>query len=156
MPHTLYICIGVNLLEHCSRNPRFLDPYSLLELDVPVWNSGLTNDHVSQIERIQKMCLAIIRGDKYTSYEEALMTTGIKRLSDRRKQICLKFVTKNIESESSMFQRVSKSYDTRSDRTMVKEVQCRTKSYFDSSIPYLARLFNENLKTFKKLKNDSF
>ena len=64
---------------------------SLAEFAVPVWNSSLTGDDIVNLERIQKTALHIILGQEYKSYSSALKTTGLEKLSERRKKICLKF-----------------------------------------------------------------
>ena len=54
---------------------------SILEFAVPVWNSSLTGEHVSQLERIQKTALHVIIGDGYKSYSQALKKSGLVKLS---------------------------------------------------------------------------
>ena len=122
---------------------------SILELAVPVWHGALTNEQSNQIERVQKCSLAAILGTKYKSYEEALSSCNLKRLTVRRTDMCSKFIAKNMKSESPMLGTIQKSYETRSDRNLVQEFQCRTTSFFDSSLPFLARLHNSNMKNKK-------
>ena len=131
---------------------QLLDAYkkevrSLLELAVPVWNSGLTIEQIDQLERVQKLALSAILGEKYESYEKALDKTKLERLSERRKKICIKFIKKNMKSERPLFQVINKSHLTRSNPNLVQEIQCRTNAYFDSSKPYLARLMNSQIKS---------
>ena len=45
----------------------------------PVWNSGLTQQEERGLERIQRTALAIIRGEKHATYQEALDYFGIKK-----------------------------------------------------------------------------
>ena len=118
---------------------------SLLELAVPVWHSGITLEQSVQIERVQKSALSVILGQKYLSYENAIEMTGIQRLSIRREKICIKFVKKNIKSEKPLLNVNPKNYNTRSNPNLVEEFQCRTTAFFNSSLPYLARLFNRNI-----------
>ena len=130
---------------------KLIDAYtkevrSILELAVPVWSSGLTLEQSVIIERVQKSSLSAILGSDYISYDNALKITKLERLSVRRKRICLKFVQKNVQSENSFFSLVSKNYQTRSDSKSVVEFQCQTKSFFESGLPSLARLYNKNLK----------
>ena len=118
---------------------------SILELAVPVWHSGLTTEHINRIERVQKASLVAILGTKYTSYESALAITKLEKLSARREIKCLRFITKNLKSERPFFQKSQKSYKTRSSENFVNEFYCRTQKFYDSSLPFLARLYNENL-----------
>ena len=117
---------------------------SLLELAVPVWHGGLTLSQSSQIERIQKSAAAAILGSKYISYEQALKSLNLKCLSERRTQICLKFINKNMKNQSPLLSKVHKNHNTRSDAQKVEEFWCRTQAFFDSSLPFLARLYNQN------------
>ena len=109
-------------------------------------DSGLTVEQTQKIERVQKLALAAILGSKYTNYNEVLQKLGLDSLSSRRMKICSKFITKNMQSAKPIFSRVKKTYDTRSPKNMVQEYQCRTKSMYDSSLPFLARIFNQNLQ----------
>ena len=122
---------------------------SLLELAVPVWNSNITLDQSVQIERLQKSALSIILGFKYQSYENALEITGLKRLSYRREQICSKFISKNMKSDKPLLSVTKKSHDTRSNPNLANEIQCRTQAFYNSSLPYLARLYNRRVLNIK-------
>ena len=158
--NTEYMCKKAKKKIYLLRNMKLsglsqselLDAYkkeirSLLELAVPVWNSGVTQEQSIKIERVQKASLAAILGPKYTSYEESLKLTKLDKLYERRQNICLKFVKKNVKSDHSFFETISKKYNTRSNPGAVKEYQCRTKSLYDSGLPYLARVYNASLKS---------
>ena len=119
---------------------------SILEMAVPVWHPGLTLEQSILIERVQKASLAAILGHKYNTYEDALKQTGLERLSIRRQQLCSKFINKNMKSDDPLLKLVTKVHSTRSNPNCVKEFKCRTKSMYDSSLPYLARLYNKNLQ----------
>ena len=119
----------------------------MLELAVPVWHSSISLEQQGQIERVQKSSLAAILGQSYISYENALKVTNLKRLSDRREDICLRFIKKNMESKNPFLKKIQKNYNTRSDINLVEEIQCRTHAFFMSSIPFLARKFNEYQKS---------
>ena len=67
---------------------------SVLEFGVPVWNSGLTREEISDIERVQKSFLHIVLGQKYLNYESALLLTYLETLQSRRKALCVKFAKK--------------------------------------------------------------
>ena len=41
---------------------------SILEMAVPVWHSGLTNQQTSDIESVQKVAMRIILQDQYDNY----------------------------------------------------------------------------------------
>ena len=81
------------------------------------------------------------KAQNYSSYDEALKTANIEKLSDRRERNCIKFINKNVKSDISLLKIVNKTYNTRSNPGCVHEYQCRTKSFFDSGMPYLERLY---------------
>ena len=119
---------------------------SLLELAVPVWHSGLTVEQSQTIERVQKLALSAILGPKYTNYSDVLDKLQLDSLSIRRTKICSNFIEKNMKSQRPILSRVKKSYNTRSPKNLAKEYQCRTKSLYDGSLPFLARIYNQNVK----------
>ena len=47
---------------------------SILEMAVPVWHSGLSNQQTADIESIQKVAMRIILQNKYTNYQLACET----------------------------------------------------------------------------------
>ena len=160
--NTKFICSKARKKIYLLRNMKksgltktqLIDAYkkeirSILELAVPVWGSGLTLDQSVKIERVQKSSLAAIFGEEYNSYEEALKMAKLERLSKRRNDISLRFIQKNMKSKFPLLEFQNKCYNTRSDKMAVKEFQCRTSSYFNSSLPYLARQYNANLKFTK-------
>ena len=57
------------------------------EQSVPIWNSGLTQIQISDLERIQKVSLKIILGDGYKSYDLACEHFKIETLSNRRLEL---------------------------------------------------------------------
>ena len=138
---------GLNQLELIDAYKKEIR--SLVELAVPVWNGALTIEQILQIERIQKSALAAIMGGHYTSYEDVLRKTNLEKLSDRRDAICLRFITKNMKSESPFLSLVKKTHDTRSDLNLVQEFQCKSQMYYTSSLPHLARLYNTYIKSKK-------
>ena len=128
--------------------PTMFDVYakevrSILEMAVPVWNSGLTKQQVTDIERLQKVAFRIMLGEKYISYQLACKKFSALTLEERRVKLCVKFARKNVNSENCMFTKLKKNVNTRQKTKMVKEYKCRTKRYQNSSLPYLAKLLNE-------------
>ena len=67
---------------------------SILEFACPVWNASLTGEDIVCLERVQKTVLHIILGDQYLSYNSALKTTGLAKLTDRRKKLSINFAKK--------------------------------------------------------------
>ena len=119
---------------------------SILELAVPVWHSGLTKQQSVDIERIQKISFRIILGQNYTNYAHACKTLSAQTLEERRTKLCLKFAKRNLTSENSFFTKLKPQIKTRSNSNIVKEYRCRTTRFRNSSLPYLARLLNQDKK----------
>ena len=51
---------------------------SILEFAVPSWHSAITAHESNCIERVQKMAIHIILGDRYRSYETTLGEVGLE------------------------------------------------------------------------------
>ena len=135
-------------------SPSFmLDVYikeirSVLEQAVPVWNGALTVNEVTTIERVQKTALYIILGNRYVSYEHALLLTDLNNLSERRKQLCINFAKKDIKKADSLFDKIENRGKNRSKKKSLKvrEYRCNSTRFWKSSLPYLSRLINNSLR----------
>ena len=117
---------------------------SILEFGVPVWHSGLTQKDTADIERVQKVAFQIILEDQYATYKMACVTLNTLTLYLRREQLCLTFAKKNRKSEKTFFTLDDNPINTRRKKKVVKEFKCRTSRYEKSSLPYLAKLLNNN------------
>ena len=118
---------------------------SVLEYCVPVWNGNLTETNSYKIEQVQKRVFKIILNQKYTTYEEACNKFNTCSLKERREALCLKFARKEVKKSHSMFTRFTPKFSSRSSTKMtVNEIFCCTEHYFNSGIPYLARLLNKH------------
>ena len=112
---------------------------SVLEMAVPAWSAGLTKTESNQIERVQRSAFAIILGDEYGSYSQALRALKMETLVVRREALCLKFAQKAFNSEKfKNWFVVSESPD---DDKFLFEVKTRTSRYRNSPLPYLTKLF---------------
>ena len=77
-----------------ATSEELLDVYQkqvrcIVEYASPVWTGGLTQDEVSQIERVQKAAFAIILGPGYKNYSEALLALDCDSLEERKISINL-------------------------------------------------------------------
>ena len=119
---------------------------SLLEYCSVVWHSTLTIEQNKNIESVQKLCLKIIMGSEYESYEEALKWSGLERLSERREKKCLKFGLKSLlhPVHSKMFPVNPKTslHGTRNKEHFTVN-WAKSESYRQSAIPYIQRMLNE-------------
>jgi hypothetical protein len=123
---------------------------SVLELAVPAWAEALTNSECNQIERVQKTAVAIILGDKYKTYKNALKVLDMSTLKVRRSELSLNFAKKAFKSQKfcSWFSVNENEYDkTRSLKNELNVVKTRTKKYKDSPIPHLTNILNTHLQS---------
>ena len=134
-----------NLKKFGAGRNELLDVYmkqcrSVLELAVPVWNAGLSNYEVKQLERVQKTAFSIILGKKYISYKQALFDLEMETLVVRRSKICLAFAKKSQKHEK--FRNWFAVGDLSSKEGFLP-VTFRTKRYKKSPLPYLTDLLNK-------------
>ena len=129
----------------------------LTEYAAPLWHSGLSETDRKKIETLQKKALGIIVGIKYIdnkryymvnneplSYENALNELGLNSLEQRREILTSKFALQTMKNEKhkNLFQ--EKEYHARNMRNKprVKELNCNTKRYYNSTVPYMSRILN--------------
>ena len=116
------------------------------------FHSSLTQDHIRDIERIQKTSLKIILAEKYVDYSSALEMCNLKPLFERREKKCLDFALRCVKhpKNSRIFplnpNLTNKSHGVRS-RELFKVNFSRTENYKNSAIPYCQRLLNQNFET---------
>ena len=117
---------------------------SIAEFAVPVWNSALTGLQVAKLERIQKTALHVILSEDYKSYSSALRITGMDKLSERRKLLCLKFARKSEKHPkfSKWFKPNLKKTVTRQTPPKYCKVFTLKKRFKKSPLSYLTSLLN--------------
>ena len=94
------------------------------------------------LEGILKTGLHIILQDEYHSFKHALHKTGLKSLSDRRKDLIFSFAKKSEKSEifSSWFKKQENKCKTRKKPNHIyKPVTCRTNRYARSALPVMTK-----------------
>ena len=121
---------------------------SVLEFAAPVWHSSLTGEDSAKLERIQKTVLSIILADQYRSYNSALRTTGVQKLSERRRKICLSFAKKSLKNKkfSNWFKVNTKETVTRQPQPKFCEIVRRTERFQKSPLSFLTELLNLHYK----------
>ena len=132
----------IDLVDVYSKQVR-----CVLELAVAVWSPGLTVGQAAQIERVQKSACAVILGEQ-VDYKNALSKLNLKSLSERRKDLCLKFGRKCLKNEKFKQWFVERPNDlsniqTRSNKSTFLPVNTRTNRFSKSPLPYLTSLLNE-------------
>jgi hypothetical protein len=115
----------------------------ILEFGAPVWNSNLTQDDVSSIERVQKSFLNIVLRHRYKNFESALGLVNLESLEQRRTQLCLSFAIKAMnhpKHQSWFVPNNPPGAETRSKKVKLKPPLCRLNRYAKSPIPYSTSL----------------
>ena len=111
------------------------------------FHSSLTKKQERAIERIQSTCLKVILGEKYLSYEDALLKTGLKTLKQRREEKCLSFSLKCIKHPQlkRLFPLNDNPHLLR-NKDKFKVNFAHTESYRKSAIPYCQQLLNKHMR----------
>ena len=119
---------------------------SILEFGVPVWNSGLTLEEITDIERVQKSFLHIVLGHQYQDYQSALEIAHLETLVQRRLKLCKKFAMKASRhpKHRKWFVKTEPGPNTRSDKQLYKSPICKLTRTRKGPIPYLTNLLNNN------------
>ena len=117
---------------------------SALEQSCQVWNSRLTEQNVTDLERVQKSALRIILNKQYVNYNDALEMINLETLEERRKYLCLKFAKKSLHGQKTqnMFPLKRKKQNTiKGEKFYVKNA--KTDRLKKSAIPYMQKLQNQ-------------
>ena len=117
---------------------------SVVEYSSVVWNSSITADECSCIERVQKTALRIILNEDYLDYASALQISGLETLKDRRTKLSLNFAKKCLKNERNkdLFPINIKNINTRPHEKFYV-TPARSERLAKSAIPYLQRLLNQ-------------
>ena len=112
---------------------------SVLEFNSCVWHFNLTDEDTEIIERVQKNALKIILKDQYISYANALHTTKLETLEERRLTLCKRFAVKCTKNPrlAEMF-----PLDTTRHSNKFKVMFARNSRLLHSAIPQMQRLLN--------------
>ena len=119
---------------------------SIMEYCSVVWHSTLTEQQSMDLERVQKLWLKVILGDRYTSYEGALEVCELESLTKRRESRCLKFVHSKLFPVSPPILTNTSSQN----REHFQVNWARTESYRISAVPHIKRKLNEYVKKRRK------
>ena len=122
---------------------------SILEQSATVWHSSLTEENISDLERVQKSAIKVILQEKYNGYQNGLAQLGLEDLKSRREQLCLDFAKKCTKNKklSHMFPINNKSHDMNTRREDFYKVQhANTGRLQKSPIIYMQKLLNDDLQ----------
>ena len=119
---------------------------SSLEYCGVAFHSSLSSQQAAALERCQAVCLKVILGESFVSYEAALEMTGTKKLSDRRQKRCQDFAKKCLKHPTN-----ARFFPLNPNLGIAHEVRnrekyavnfARTNAYKNSTIPYCQRMLN--------------
>ena len=128
------------------RNIYILFVRSQLEQSAVVWHSSLTEQNRNDLERVQKSALKVILGEKYQSYNKALIELNLETLEERRNTLCLRFAQKCLTNEKNqqMFPLSKKIHSMETRKSEEFEVQyAKTDRLKNSAKIYMQNLLNE-------------
>ena len=112
----------------------------------------LTEQNISDIERVQKIVCKVILDTRYQNYDQACQVLKTESLQSRRKSLALKFALKAVKSDQHQHlfkQRKSIYYKLRNLKSF--EVPfCHTERYKNSPVPYLTELLNDHYALTKE------
>ena len=119
---------------------------SVLEQTCVLWDSGLTAENRTDLERTQKTFCKLVLEEDYRTYSQALAFLQILSLEDRRKELTLKFAEAGILSGSlsDLFPRKHKAHcmETRKG-DYFKETFANTKRLQNSPVLAMQRMLNQ-------------
>ena len=117
------------------------------------FHSSLTKKQERAIERIQSTCLKVILGEKYLSYEDALLKTGLKTLKQRREEKCLSFSLKCLKHPQlkRLFPLNENPHSLR-NKDEFKINFAHTEHYRKTAIPYCQQMLNNYRKQGENVK----
>ena len=122
---------------------------SILEQSCHVWHYSLTQEDVTDLERVQKVACKVILQENYESYDQALDLLDLETLFNRREKLLLKFGKKcaSHPRTSDMFP-LSKQceYPLRKKEKYVVQ-KTRTSRLLHSTIPQLQRALNHDAQS---------
>ena len=143
-------CLQQSRDEACQglalKNIYILYIRSLLEQSCTVWNSGLTEENITDLERIQKTACKLILQESYQSYENALKVLDLENLEERRETLCIQFAKKCLKNDKMkyLFPKNNKTHPMKTRNEEQFEVNySNTDRLRNSPIIYMQRLLNE-------------
>ena len=125
---------------------------SILEQSCVIWHSSLTEEDNQKLERVQKNACRNILKEKYESYENALDVLCIDSLFKRREKLILAYGRKCLTlDQTKEFFPLNDNMDTLKlrNRNKYRVTEGNTERFRNSTIPYIQRILNENVKSYQ-------
>ena len=73
---------------------------SVLEQSCVVWNSSLTQENITDLERTQKTFCKLVLKDKFKNYSNSLLLLNLETLQERRNKLSLEFAKSGIKNNT--------------------------------------------------------
>ena len=122
---------------------------SFLEQSCVVWHYDITEEEISDIERVQKVACKVILGQRYTDYTSALDVLSLQSLKTRREELCLRFAKKCLKQEKTKTMFPLNTNQAQSDLRYKEKYHVQfasTTRLMKSSIPSMQRALNADAK----------
>ena len=117
----------------------------MLEQSCVVWGSSLTQENIDDLERTQKTFAKLILREKYLNYESALRRLDLQSLSERRKELTVRFAHSCIENnklnEHLILRKTEHVMELRKPH-LYRTTMAHTERFKKSSILYMQELLN--------------
>ena len=111
---------------------------SILEYGTKIWHGSLTEEQSTNIERIQRRGIKIIKKRLEKTYEQALIECGMETLENRREKMCIKLINdmKGLIHKLNKLLPPTVGYvwerDTRRNTNKFYNFKCRTERFSNS------------------------
>ena len=122
---------------------------SVLEQSAVVWQGGLTNKNRKDLERTQKSFTKLVLKNRFTTYEQALISLNLSTLESRRDQLSLRFALNCRKNEKTKhifpLNNKTHNYELRKISTYMVQ-QSNTDRLRTSPVTYMQNLLHKNHK----------
>ncbi|KAK3869932.1 hypothetical protein Pcinc_024789 [Petrolisthes cinctipes] len=111
----------------------------------PAWSSSLSLTQQRQLERVQKRACRIIMGDRYTTYETALITLDLTSLTDSHTKLLKQFGERLISHPRHRHflpDNNPKPRHAMRHYNRLKPIRATTERYKKSAIPAIVNIIN--------------
>ena len=123
---------------------------SVLEQSCVLWDSSLTEDNRTDLERTQKTFCKLVLEEDYQNYNNALKILHLQTLDQRRKILTLKLAETGIKNGTmnDLFPHKKKTHNmTTRSGDYYKITHANTKRFQNSPVLAMQRMLNNNKDT---------
>ena len=119
---------------------------SVLEQSCVVWPHNISKPNESELERVQKVAVKIITGNKHNTYSENLKERNLETLKERRKGLSARFAEKFSRNPRTkkMFEHKEKHHVMKlRTNNKFKIPNVKTTRWKNSALPNMVNHLNE-------------